>query len=60
MLEKVNPGTVIRIEVDGESIFKYLFLAFWAIIRGFQYMRKGIGIDGTFLEGPTRVFCWLP
>ena len=45
MLEKVNPGIVTRIEVDGESRFKYLFLAFGAVIRGFQYMRKVIGID---------------
>ena len=40
MLEKVNLGTVTRIEVDGENRFKYLFLAFGATIRGFQYMRK--------------------
>ena len=51
MLEKVNPDTVTRIEVDGKSIFKYLFLAFGVAIRGFQYMRKVIGIDGTFLKG---------
>ena len=54
MLEKVNLGTVTRIEVDGENRFKYLFLAFGATIRGFQYMRKVIGIDGTFLKGPYK------
>ena len=54
MLEKVNPGTVTRIEVDGESRFKYLFLAFGAAIRGFQYTRKVIDIDGTFLKGPYK------
>ena len=48
MLKKVNPGTVTHIEVNGESRFKYLFLAFGAAIRGFQYMRKIIGINGTF------------
>ncbi|KAL5542415.1 hypothetical protein UlMin_010125 [Ulmus minor] len=51
MLEKLNPGTVTRIEVDGESRFKYLFLAFGVAIRGFRYMRKVVGIDGTFLKG---------
>ncbi|KAL5544667.1 hypothetical protein UlMin_008451 [Ulmus minor] len=51
MLEKLNPGTVTRIEVDGESRFKYLFLAFGVAIRGFRYMRKLVGIDGTFLKG---------
>ena len=51
MLEKLNPGTVTRIEVDGESRFKYLFLAFGVAIRGFRYMRKVVGIDGIFLKG---------
>ncbi|KAL5574599.1 hypothetical protein UlMin_016298 [Ulmus minor] len=50
MLEKLNPGTVILIEVGGESRFKYLFLAFGVAIRGFRYMRKVVGIDGTFLK----------
>ncbi|KAL5543618.1 hypothetical protein UlMin_007402 [Ulmus minor] len=54
MLEKLNPGTVTRIEVDGESRFKYLFLAFGVAIRGFRYMRKVVGIDGTFLKGQYR------
>ena len=36
MLEKVNLGTVTLIEVDKESRFKYLFLAFGAAIRGFN------------------------
>ncbi|KAL5558013.1 hypothetical protein UlMin_034224 [Ulmus minor] len=51
MIEMENPGTVTRIEVDGECRFKYFFLAFGASIRGFNYMRKVIGIDGTFLKG---------
>ncbi|KAL5564836.1 hypothetical protein UlMin_028000 [Ulmus minor] len=54
MLEKVNPRTVTRIEVDRESIFKHLILVFGAAIRGFEYMRKVIGIDGTFLKGPYK------
>ena len=52
ILEKVNLGTITHIEVDGENRFKYLFLAFGAPIRGFQYMQKFIDIDGTFLTGP--------
>ena len=51
MLEKLNLETLTRIEVDGESRFKYLFLAFGVAIRGFCYMRKVVGIDGTFLKG---------
>ena len=52
MLEIANPRTVTRIEVDGESRFKYFFLAFRDSIRGFNYMRKVIGIDRTFLKCP--------
>ncbi|KAL5558190.1 hypothetical protein UlMin_034401 [Ulmus minor] len=54
MIEKLNLGTVTRIEVDGESRFKYLFLAFGVSIRGFRYMRKVVGIYGTFLKGQYR------
>ena len=55
MLEKANLGTVTRIEVDGESRFKYFFLTFGASIRGFNYMRKVIGINETFLKGSHKV-----
>ena len=54
MLEMANLGIVTRIEVDGESRFKYFFLAFGASIRGFNYMRKLIGIDETFLRGSYK------
>ena len=54
ILKKVNPGTVTRIEVDRENRFKYLLLAFGAAIKDFQYMKKVIGIDGTFLKGPYK------
>ncbi|KAL5538059.1 hypothetical protein UlMin_046102 [Ulmus minor] len=54
MLKKLNPGTVTHIEVNGESIFKYLFLAFGVAIRGFHYMRKVVRIDVTFLKGQYR------
>ena len=40
MLEKENLGNVTHIEVDGESRFKYFFLAFGVSIRGFNYMKR--------------------
>ncbi|KAL5562473.1 hypothetical protein UlMin_032220 [Ulmus minor] len=40
--------------LEKESRFKYLFLAFGVAIRGFRYMRKVVGIDGTFLKGQYR------
>ena len=54
MLEKVNLDIVNHIEVLRENRFKYLFLAFGATIRGFQYMQKFIDIDGTFFKGPYK------
>ena len=60
MSEKLNPRTITHIEVDRESRFKYLFLALGVAIRGFRYMRKVVGIDGTFLKGHFRAFFWLP
>ena len=52
MLKKETSWTVTCIEVDGDSIFKYFILAFGASIRRFNYMRKVIDIDETFLKGP--------
>ncbi|KAL5577876.1 hypothetical protein UlMin_019575 [Ulmus minor] len=54
MLEKVNPGTIIHIAVDGDNRFKYLFLAFGVAIKGFKFMRKVVGIDGTFLKSQYK------
>ena len=54
MLEKENLRIVACIEVDGENIFKYFFLAFRALIRGFNYIRKVTGIDETFSKGPYK------
>lgn len=54
MLEKVNPETVTRMEVDGVSRFNYLLLSFGATIMGFHYMRKIIGINETFLKSPYK------
>ncbi|KAL5572909.1 hypothetical protein UlMin_022506 [Ulmus minor] len=54
MLEKVNPGTITHIEVDGDNRFKYLFLAFGVAIKGFEFMWKVVGIDGTFLKSQYK------
>ena len=47
MLKRVISGTVIHIEVDSESIFKYFFMDLGVAIRGFTYMRKVISIDAS-------------
>ncbi|KAL5540487.1 hypothetical protein UlMin_043081 [Ulmus minor] len=53
-LEKVNPGTITHIVVNGDNRFKYLFLAFGVAIKGFEFMRKVVGIDGTFLKSQYK------
>ncbi|KAL9830731.1 putative MULE transposase domain-containing protein [Arabidopsis thaliana] len=50
MLEKVNPGTVTYVELEGEKKFKYLFIALGACIEGFRAMRKVIVVDAIHLK----------
>ncbi|XP_024007276.1 uncharacterized protein LOC112083480 [Eutrema salsugineum] len=50
-VNKANPGTVSALHVDSNNKFKYLFLAFGALIAGFQYMRRVIVVDGCHLIG---------
>ena len=38
---------------QGKQIQVFI-LGIWAAIRGFQYTRKVIGVDGTFLKGPYK------
>jgi MULE transposase domain/MuDR family transposase/SWIM zinc finger len=50
VLRRLNPGTVTALELKGQN-FKYCFLCFGAALHGFQFVRKVIAIDGTFLTG---------
>jgi len=47
VVKSQNPSTITHLEVDEQSRFQYLFLAFGACIRGFSFMRKVITVDGT-------------
>lgn len=55
LLNVSNPGTItaIETEVDGsqQNRFKYCFVAFGGSVRGLQFMRKVLVIDGTHLRG---------
>ncbi|XP_062088595.1 uncharacterized protein LOC133795160 [Humulus lupulus] len=55
MVRKMNPGTITHLEVDEDSKFKYVFLAYGACIKGFRCMRKVIAVDGTWLK--TKYKC---
>lgn len=54
-LVSANPGTIAEIHTDHHenlgNQFKYMFLAMGASIKGYQYMRKVVVIDGTHLRG---------
>ncbi|KAL0695930.1 hypothetical protein Bca4012_063110 [Brassica carinata] len=49
-LEKVNPDTKTSLLLDEHNRFKYLFVALGASIEGFEFMRKVITVDATFLK----------
>lgn len=50
-----NPGTIADLHTersqDGENLFKYMFLALGASIKGYEALRKVIVVDGTHLKG---------
>lgn len=54
-LIEAKPGTIAHLEtknIEGEGHrFKYLFLALGACVKGFEYMRKVVVLDGTHLRG---------
>ncbi|KAG5533007.1 hypothetical protein RHGRI_027296 [Rhododendron griersonianum] len=51
-LKEKNPGTVMDVEYCNETNrFIRFFLAFDACIKGFNYCRPILAVDGTFLKG---------
>ena len=54
MVRKMNPGTITHLEVDEDSKFKYVFVAYAACIKGFRCMRKVIAVDGTWLKSKYK------
>ncbi|KAL5542611.1 hypothetical protein UlMin_010321 [Ulmus minor] len=53
-LKNQNPGTITRIEKDEHDRFKYMFVAYSALITGWKYCRPLIVVDGTFLKGKYK------
>ncbi|XP_010552846.1 PREDICTED: uncharacterized protein LOC104823121 [Tarenaya hassleriana] len=55
MLQKRNPETIVSLELEkDEKSFKYLFIALGAAVRGWNYLRKVVAIDATFLTGQYK------
>ncbi|XP_062099711.1 uncharacterized protein LOC133805545 [Humulus lupulus] len=50
MLKQANPGTITHILTDKEDRFKYIYIAFSNLIKGWRYLRPIIVVDGTFLK----------
>ncbi|XP_024013992.1 uncharacterized protein LOC112088071 [Eutrema salsugineum] len=50
MLEQANPGTKMKLCLDGEERCKYFFVALGPCMEGFEGMRKVIIVDATFLK----------
>ncbi|RID77823.1 hypothetical protein BRARA_A00703 [Brassica rapa] len=54
-LIEANPGTLAHLDteyVEGVGRrFKYMFIAMGASVKGFEFMRKVVVIDGTHLRG---------
>ena len=55
-IEKDNPGTITKLEIDAQKWFKYLFIAFGTCtcIKGFLFMRRVIVVDGAHLSGKFK------
>ena len=58
-LREINLGTFVKLQfqprvcLDDPPTFKYLFMCFEAVKRGFlEGCRPFIGVDGCFLKGP--------
>ncbi|XP_019097384.1 PREDICTED: uncharacterized protein LOC109131166 [Camelina sativa] len=54
LLQQTNPGSVCFTEhvdePDGAMRFKYQFIAYAACVKGYQYMRKVVVVDGTSMK----------
>lgn len=54
-LVEANSGTLAEIETEYNgnigNIFKYMFVAMGVSIKGFEYMRKVVVVNGTHLRG---------
>ncbi|PHU15306.1 Cinnamoyl-CoA reductase 1 [Capsicum chinense] len=50
ILEMTYPGTIVRLKKTDEDLFLYAFIALDACIRGWEYCRPIMVIDGTHLR----------
>ncbi|XP_016575845.1 uncharacterized protein LOC107873496 [Capsicum annuum] len=54
MLNQVYPGSYIWMHKALDNEFKYLFIVLHPMIRGFEFCRPVVVVDGTHLSGPYQ------
>ncbi|XP_070011592.1 protein FAR1-RELATED SEQUENCE 4-like [Nicotiana sylvestris] len=54
MLMHTNPGSVYRLEKTDDGSFLYLFVAIYALIKGWEYCKPIVVVDGSFLKSTYR------
>ncbi|XP_060190295.1 uncharacterized protein LOC132619392 [Lycium barbarum] len=52
ILDKTYPGSHIRMRKTRENEFLYVFIALYAFIKGFDYCRSIVVVDGSHLKTP--------
>ncbi|XP_075077962.1 uncharacterized protein LOC142164251 [Nicotiana tabacum] len=54
ILEKMYPGSVVKLKKTADECFLYAFVALCTSIRGWEYCRPVVVVDGTFLKSTYR------
>ncbi|XP_060210375.1 uncharacterized protein LOC132637278 [Lycium barbarum] len=54
MLEYTNPGTVTRLHKSDEGRFLYTFVSLYSSIKGWEYCRPIMVVDGSLLKAAYR------
>ena len=54
ILEATYPGSHIRFHKSEDDHFLYAFLALFTSIKGWEYCRPIVVVDGTFLKGAYK------
>ncbi|CAH9117798.1 unnamed protein product [Cuscuta epithymum] len=51
IVKQTNPGSFVQLKINEDNTFLYVFMAIEASIKGWEFCRPVIVVDGTFLTG---------
>ncbi|XP_075080642.1 uncharacterized protein LOC142166122 [Nicotiana tabacum] len=54
ILEKIYPGSVVKLKKTDDDCFLYVFVVIFTSISGWEYCRPVVVVDGTFLKSAYR------